>query len=402
MKRYLKNFELTEEFVRKSVFDCLAGSPTRKARWKEDKTIFFLAEYLQKWERQHNFQEISDIKVIFKRIKYYTINDKERLFPLVNFIAHEMFLEIKNRNIVLRKINYNTIIDGSSKKVRKIGSASMKQQCYDYVVVNALKEMFDAKIGKYQCASLPNKDQLFGKQALETWIRTNPKKCQWLFKADVQQFYPSIGHHILWKLLPRDIKNQDILYLAFVLIKSYGEIGLCIGSFFCQYLANYVMSYVYHYISEMLYTVRRGKRSNLVHHVLFYMDDIILLGSNKKHVKKAAIELEKYLNNFLELKLKLNYQLFPLDSRPLDMMGYKIYSDHTTVRKRIFVKANKVFIKVKGKDTMSLEDAHKVVSYYGYFKYTNSVKYRKKVKMMNSLRVAKEVISNEAKKCNVS
>ena len=48
---------------------------------------------------------------------------------------------------------------------------------------------------------------------------------------------------------------------------------------------NYYLSYAYHYVTEMLYTERRGKRQNLVHHALFYMDDIILLGSNKKHMR---------------------------------------------------------------------------------------------------------------------
>lgn len=401
MKRYLSNFELTEEFVRKSVFDCLGGSPTRKSRWKEKKTIFFLAEYLMKWEYQHNFREVSNIKTIGYRLYNYAINNKERLYPLVNYIAHEMYLEIKNKSIRLRKINYNTIIDKGSKKTRVIGSASMKQQCYDYVVVNALKEMFDAKIGHYQCASLPNKGQLFGKQAIESWIRTNPKKCTWFFKGDVKQFYPSVNHRIAKRLLNRDIKNKDILYLAYTLIDTYGDVGLCIGSYFCQYMANYIMSYPYHYVTEMLYVNRRRKRYNLVHHALFYMDDVILIGSNKKHVKKAAIELEKYLNKFFDLKLKLDYQLFPIDSRPIDMMGYKIYSDYTTVRKRIFKPANRVFNQVKGKDIMTLEEAHKVVSYYGYFKYTDSYKYRKKVKMSRSLRVAKEVISNEAKNSSV-
>ena len=354
-----------------------------------------------KWEYQHNFREVSNIKTIGYRLYNYAINNKERLYPLVNYIAHEMYLEIKNRSIRLRKINYNTIIDKGSKKTRVIGSASMKQQCYDYVVVNALKEMFDAKIGHYQCASLPNKGQLFGKQAIESWIRTNPKKCTWFFKGDVKQFYPSVDHRIAKRLLNRDIKNKDILYLAYTLIDTYGDVGLCIGSYFCQYMANYIMSYPYHYVTEMLYVNRRGKRYNLVHHALFYMDDVILIGSNKKHVKKAAIELEKYLNKFFDLKLKLDYQLFPIDSRPIDMMGYKIYSDYTTVRKRIFKPANRVFNQVKGKDTMTLEEAHKVVSYYGYFKYTDSYKYRKKVKMSRSLRVAKEVISNEAKNSRV-
>lgn len=402
MKRYLKNFELTEDFVRSCVYDCLGGSPTRKSRWKEKKTIFFLAEYLMRWEYQHNFQEISNIKTISRRLYNYAITDKEKLYPLVDYIAHEMYLEIKNRTIKLRKINYNEIIDKGSKKKRVIGSASMKQQCYDYVVVNALKDMFNAKIGHYQCASLPKKGQLFGKQAIETWIRTNPKKCKWFFKGDVKQFYPSVNHTIAKRLLKRDIKNEDILYTAFVLIDTYGDIGLCIGSYFCQYMANYIMSYAYHYVTEMLYVERRGKRYNLIHHALFYMDDIILIGSNKRHVKKASIELEKYLNKFFNLNLKLDYQLFPIDSRPIDMMGYKIYSNHTTIRKRIFKPANKVFSKVKGKDTMTIEDAHKIASYYGYFKYTNSYKYKRKVKMMHSLRVAKEVISNEAKNSRVS
>ena len=98
------------------------------------------------------------------------------------------------------------------------------------------------------------------------------------------------------------------------------------------------------------------------------------------------------------LELKPTCQLFPLDSRPIDMMGYKIYSYKTTVRKRIFNRANKVFIKLKrNSENVSLEDAYKVVSYYGYFKYTDSKKYTKKVKLKKILKKSQEVISNESK-----
>lgn len=127
------------------------------------------------------------------------------------------------------------------------------------------------------------------------------------------------------------------------------------------------------------------------------MDDIILFGANKKYVKKAAMLLEKYLNEELKLTLKDNKQLFPLDSRPIDMMGYKIYTFKTTVRKRIFKNANRVFMKLKGREDMSLEDAYKVISYYGYFKNSSSKKYINKMKITNTLEIAKEVISNEAK-----
>lgn len=324
------------------------------------------------------------------------VEEREKLYPTIDYIADQIFIEIKTRKIKLYPIKYDERYDPSSKKVRKIGISSMKQQCYDYIAVNALKEMFLAKIGHYQCASLKYKGQLFGKQAIETWIRTNPKKCKWVFKADVKKFYPSVSHDILKQFLRRDIKNKDILYIVYHLIDTYEE-GLCIGSYLSQYLANYYLSYAYHYVTEMLYTERRGKRQNFIHHALFYMDDIILLGSNKKHVKKASIMLDAYLKDKLKLSLKPTYQLFPLDSRPIDMMGYKIYTYKTTVRKRIFDKANKVFIKNKGKEEVSLEDSYKVVSYYGYFKHTYSKKYIKKVKLDKTLKKAKEVVSNEAK-----
>ena len=79
-------------------------------------------------------------------------------------------------------------------------------------------------------------------------------------------------------------------------------------------------------------------------------------------------------------------------------MGYKIWTYKTTVRRRIFNSANKVFVKLKNpKNQMTLKDARKVVSYYGYFKYSYSSRYIKKVKLKKTLKNAKEMISNESK-----
>ena len=128
------------------------------------------------------------------------------------------------------------------------------------------------------------------------------------------------------------------------------------------------------------------------------MDDLILFGSSKKNIKMAARALERYLNNKLGLQLKQTYQLFPLDSRPIDMMGYKIYTYKTTVRKTIFKRADRVFRKVKNnKFKMTLQDAYKIIAYKGYFQHSNSLKYRRKVKLDVSFEKAKGVISDYAR-----
>ena len=400
MRRYLSKFDLSLEFVKYSIYDCLNGSTSGRQRWTRHDTACFIADYVEKLLAQNN-RVITSRRKLEKKIRDIAHTDREKLYFIVDYIAEQMYLEIKERRLVVNPIKYEDRYDSIAKKTRKIGIASMKQQCFDYIAVNASKEMFLAKIGHYQCASLKDKGQLFGKNAIETWIRTNPNKCKWIFKCDIKKFYPSVGHNIIKKYIDRDIKNDDVKYLIYALIDTYDE-GLCIGSYLCQYLANYFLSYAYHYVSEMLYTERRGKRLNLIHHVLFYMDDIILLGSSKKNVKKASKMLENYLNNNLGLTLKPSYQLFPLDSRPIDMMGYKIYTYKTTVRKRIFKRANKVYVKLKNpKNELTLGDAYKVVSYYGYLKHSYSKKYAKKVKLNKTLKSAKEVISNATKQSNI-
>ena len=104
------------------------------------------------------------------------------------------------------------------------------------------------------------------------------------------------------------------------------------------------------------------------------------------------------MNDYLELSLKPTYQLWPLDTRPIDMMGFKIYKGKTTIRKSIFNNLNKVFFKYKNINRkMNLKDARKIVSYYGFVKNSFSKKYVKKNKINRTLLIAKEVISNEAK-----
>ena len=56
-----------------------------------------------------------------------------------------------------------------------------------------------------------------------------------------------------------------------------------------------------------------------VKYYLRYMDDMVLFGRNKKELHK----IKKLIDEFLRqegLKLKENWQLFKVDSRPLDFL----------------------------------------------------------------------------------
>lgn len=277
MKRYLNNFELTENFVLKSMLECLSHKTNNKVRWDRKDTSYFLADYYIKgrFAESENLHETAN----------FIHNDIHRNFAfyhdvLTPYIARELFLEIKNRNIQLSPINYQERIDHSSGKIRVIGITSIKQQVYDYVCVNALKPMLNAKIGYYQCSSIKNRGQKHAKKAIEKCIRQKYKKARYVIKSDIKKCYQSIRHDILFKMIERDVKNKDIYHLVTSLISTYSnnETGLCIGTYLSQYLANYYLSYAYHFITENAFATRKERKTGKIKKIMPFYKSCVLHG----------------------------------------------------------------------------------------------------------------------------
>lgn len=349
-----------------------------------------------------------DRHILAKTFKSLVKSNREQLYPIVDSMALEFCKDILDRRISLPPIHYQIRYDEVSNKYRDIGIASIKQQVFDYITVRCCEKMFMNKIGRYQCASLPKRGCHYGMRAIKRWLR-NDNKTKYAFKCDVRKYYPSVNQERLLQLLKRDIKNDDVIYLLEFLISTYKE-GICIGSYLSQYLANYYLSYAYRHIEHEMYRLtksRRGKppeRVRLVTHHLFYMDDIIMFGSNLKDLTRASKMLESYLNEELDLELKDNKRLFRVtDDTLIDMMGFKIGRNHVIIRKKICDKIKRISRKYKGSKVanMTLKDAHRLISYNGYVKYTDSYNLRRKYKFDESVKRAKEMISDADRKSNI-
>ena len=107
-------------------------------------------------------------------------------------IAVEITERIKARDLALPPIHYRDRVDKSSGKLRRLGIESAMQQCMNYVAVYALMPMLKAKVGPFQCASIPERGQVYGKKVLEKWIRKDPKGTKYYDKMDVRHCFESI------------------------------------------------------------------------------------------------------------------------------------------------------------------------------------------------------------------
>lgn len=370
MKRYLKSFVITEEFIQGCVFDCL------KRKWNRRDVRLYLSEYSNETINSSNCKKV------------------------IEQISHDLYMEIIERRIKLKKIYYQKRVDKSNHKVREIGIASIKQQLYDYIVVDACKQMFMAKIGANQCASIKGRGQIYGKNKIAKWLKHDRKGTKYAYKCDIKSFYPSVPHDKIKEVFERDIKNKDIVYIANILIDSYKQ-GLSIGSYFSQFMANYYISYAYHYLYEKCYKMHNGKRINCISHTLFYMDDIIIFSSNKRSLRFSVDNFRRYLKE-MGLEIKENERLFKVnDDTCIDMMGFKIRKTHVTIRKRIWKRIFKLLLIYKDKRKhMTERVAKKFIAYNGWIMNSSHRKIEQRFKICELMNIAKERVKNhDIKNC---
>ena len=153
-------------------------------------------------------------------------------------------------------------------------------------------------------------------------LRDDPDGTRYCFKLDVRKFYPSINHDILTVVIRRKIKDPDVLWLLDDIIDSAD--GVPIGNYISQYFANLYLSELDHLIREFL-GVRYYYR---------YADDIVILSESKQFLSGVMVFVNDYLINDRLLDMKRNYQIFPVDARGIDFIGYVIYRTHCLARKR--------------------------------------------------------------------
>ena len=182
---------------------------------------------------------------------------------------------------------------------------------------------------------------------------------RYCLKLDVKKFYPSVDHATLKQLLRRKIKDNDLLWLLDEIIDS--TLGLPIGNYLSQYFANFYLTYFDHWIKE----------EKQVRYYFRYADDLVILSDSKPYLHGLLAEISEYLQDNLKLTVKGNYQVFPVEKRGIDFVGYVFYHTHTLLRKTI--KQN--FARMLKKN----RNAKSIASYNGWAAHCNSKNLLKKL-----------------------
>ena len=279
------------------------------------------------------------------------------------------------------------IQDGASKKERTIYKPRFyPDQIIHWALMLQLMPVIMRGMYEYTCGSVPGRGTSYGQKTLRKWLDNDYHGTKYCLKMDVSKFYPSVDTRLLKEMFRTKIKDNDCLWLIDSVIDS-NKNGLPIGNYTSQWFSNFFLQGLDHYIKEVL----------KVKYYIRYVDDLVLLGSNKKSIHKIRLQIGQYLKS-IHLVMKQDWQVFLITTRAIDFLGFRFFRNKTILRKRIALRMRRRMVKISKKDGLNYKDACAVISYWGWIKRSDSYNfYNRYVKPKISIEKAKRRISYYAK-----
>lgn len=262
--------------------------------------------------------------------------------------------QLKNQSYKPKK--YHRFLVFEPKK-RQISAPAFIDRIIHHAILTVIEPIFDKQFITTNFACRKNKGTHFGMLYVAKRYRflLKNKKILYALKCDIKQYFANVNHNILLSLLSRTITCPKTLQLLKIIVKSYNDApgkGIPIGNLTSQLFANLYLHELDIYITITLkepYYFR-------------YMDDFIILSSDKEYLKKLRKKIELFLQDKLQLSFhpkKVN--IFRAD-RGLDFVGYCIKPDGIYMRKktlRRYKKRHKKRIKLLEKLKIQLKEYEK-------------------------------------------
>lgn len=324
------------------------------------------------------------------------------------------------------------VYDTSSRKWRDTYRVPFEPDGLMHIMVTqAMMDVLMRSMSPWSCSSIPNRGSARIQKRLRHAMQDRKKQSVYGAETDVRHYYQTIPLRPLMQKLERKIKDKEFLLLVALCItctdmtlaeaEARGltwedvvgdRVGLHIGLYINQWLANFYLEDV-----DAALLGRDGIKFTTRH-----MDNIVILGPNKKKLHAAVHEIEAMLQE-RGLAMKGDWQVYrttftrKAQTRRLTMtekqrrlrhprmvaaVGFRFGHSHTKMRKWNFLRLTRQCRRVKKKldagRPIPFQQACALLSRIGQLKHCNSHNVRVKYVDPIGVKVLKEVVRNESKR----
>ena len=319
------------------------------------------------------FDRICELENIKKAIKMASKGKKKKYKEINKILKNADYYALKIQHMLItetyeitEKDYIEKIINEGNKKKKERRLMKLKfypHRIIQWAVLLQTQHVLLKSFCYHTCACIPGGGIDRAHKLVNKYLTKYPNSTTYCLKIDVRKYYDSISHKILKEKLASFFKDARLLRLLGKIVDSYpGDRGIPIGSFLSQFFANFYLSDFDHYLKEKL----------RIPFVVRYMDDVVIFADDKEKLHTLLGIIKKQLDD-LDLQLKPNYQIFPVEARGVDFVGFVFrHNGNNTLRRSTLLSIRQKTNELRQKETMTYADFCSLNSYLGTFQYFNS------------------------------
>jgi retron-type reverse transcriptase len=330
----------------------------------------------------HKYEEIISLENLLEAWCEFRIGKKLRQDVQEfehNLMSELIILQESLENGTYQHSPYQAFIVNDPKR-RSIHKASVADRVLHRAIYRQLYTVFDTQFIEGSFSSRRSKGV---HKALEQFMKfsrgvsVNYHKTAWVLKCDIRQFFASIDHRVLTKILKKYIDDDRLLNLLAAIIGSFSAstpgVGLPLGNLTSQLLANV-------YLNEMDQFIKHELK---VKYYVRYADDFVLMSRDRAVLKRQLYLISDWLGVYLQLFIHPKKLSIATVASGVDFLGWVHFPHHRTLRT---VTKRRMMMRLK----MS-NNENGVASYLGLLGYGDGYKIAVNV-------VALQELSGHAKK----
>lgn len=321
----------------------------------------------------------------------FTANLEENLINIQNELIHKTY----------QVGRYNEFFVHDPKK-RLIMSLPFRDRVVQWAIYRQLNPLFDKRYisTSYGCRFGGGAHRAVKK--LKEYIRAQPGTA-YVLKMDVSKYFYRINHDVLMGILRNMIKDEDMLWLLGKIIYSdhdfgievddwdytgerLSNVGMPIGNLSSQMFANLYLNEADHYAKKALHCK----------YYIRYMDDIVIVDTDKKRLREVLKCMDDFLTTRLALKLN-NKTCIRTETQGVDFCGYRVWRTHIKLRKKSAIKMKhrlKYLQKSFARGEINADKfRNSLMSYLGMLQHCDS--YQLKRKLLGAICLQRKGVKND-------
>jgi retron-type reverse transcriptase len=290
----------------------------------------------------------------------------------------ELSQSLKNKSY--QPGDYHTFYIHDPKK-RLISAAPFRDRVVHHALCRVIEPCFESQFIYHSYANRTGKGS---HKALDQCTALS-EKYRYVLKCDIEKYFPSIDHQILYELIQRRIKCRDTLWLIKTIIDNSNpqehriawfpgddlftpaerRHGIPIGNLTSQYFANVYLNGFDHYIKETM-QCRAYIR---------YVDDFVIFSDNKDQLHEFIPVMQEYLNT---LRLKLHPRKCQVSrvNDDVPFLGWQVFPDRRRLKRKTGVRIQrkvKILVDEYHQNLASVKDLKaSLASWQGHLKHGNT------------------------------